>query len=363
MSNAQSVLQSSMQIILLQKKAKTKGGVRETFDNIPHTDEIKEIKRDKEGEAVKDSGGNFVYINRAIRYSPGETSIYIDEQADTSRGQNIIIYGGGSFIGDQQVNKLEYLNKCNYNKSNPQRRDDVTALFRVYNREDVFQKHLDKQDLVIDAKGMAKAMDLEELKAFLMVLSKNPRSLSSLDRMPASEIRHEAYRLCTEDPKTFLEGIKSADSRTKLIIVTGITFNVIKFNKVDNTLRWSSTDEILSKAPKGMDAINFFIEEAKSNAEKADMIDMIKSRTTGASSKSVVKEVHVHMNMYETLVADAIDAEVVIRNGTWISYEGEKYKGNSAFITALKADGLALFTKLATDYELSQSKPTAGAKE
>lgn len=336
-------LQDSIQIVLTRKNKS--GSIQDTFNNIPHTDEIKEVKKDKEGKPVEDGNGNFVYQNRAIRYVPGESSIYIDEQAKDARGQNIIIHGAGVLISSSEVNKMEYIKKCNYNGSNPNRRTDKTIIFREFDRESEFKKHLDKADLIIQAKSIARGMDAMELKSFIMVLSKDPRRIDELNRKPISELRHIAYNMCDKDPKQWVDGIQSTDARMKLSVMRAIGSYVVKLDKKDNSLSWENTGEEILRAPHGMDVINYFIERAKNDANFAEMLDIMKSKTQGANNRSTELP-SPKLDIYDTLIETAIEKEIISRNGVWLYFGENKFKGPKAMREALKADGMKMFTEV-----------------
>jgi len=57
---------------------------------------------------------------RQIRYSIGETSIFVDEQsefAEKKRG-SIVLMDGSLVVNEKEVTKLQYLEMCNFNEAN-----------------------------------------------------------------------------------------------------------------------------------------------------------------------------------------------------------------------------------------------------
>src|SRR3990167_7282924 len=88
--------------------------------------------------------------NRTIRYIPGESSIYKDEQSPDAKGikSEIIFQHGMMAVPAYQKNLIEYLSKCGYNGSNLHRTNGREILFRVYDPD------ADRAKLYQDAMGI-----------------------------------------------------------------------------------------------------------------------------------------------------------------------------------------------------------------
>lgn len=359
-----SVLQHSMQLKLIKKKKARKSGVNESFDNVPHTDQIKEPVKGEDGKPITLPNGEFKYVIKTIRFCPGESSIYADEQSKDSRGTNILIHGGGVYIDESEVNKIEYLRKCNYNKSNENRIPGKTAIFEEYDREAIYKKEMAKDDKIFEAQTIVNNMDIEELKAFILVMAPDPRKVGDLSSKSESEIRHNARYLAKKNPDQFIRGIQSTDLRTKLHIVNAMNAGIITLRKQENAIVWTDSGESVLRAPKGMDVIQYMIETAKNDPDMDEVIDMLKERTKGASSKAQANVAPVKkLDMYDALIETATKHKVIQRTGAWLSFAGEKYQGHTAMKAALKENGMKLFHELFDATENPTAETTSSEEE
>ena len=326
---------------------------QDTFWNVPGEDEIVEYVRDEDGKLTDRKR------NRKIRYVKGESSIYADEQSEDAKDRvsPIIVQGNLLLVDDNQPNKMEYLEKCNYNASNEMRRKDVNALIRVYDPNAQRQKWLDKEERIMDAKYKVKELDLNELKAFLLVLANDPNQIYNINKMSPQEIRHEGYRRAEADPKRFFEEIGSLDNKHKLVLMQAISSGLVRFDKETNDLTLDDGMHIL-RAPMGINVIDYFLEKVKTDAAFDNVFDTIKDRMRVVDYKSEKVAQPEHIDIYAQSIDKASKIGVVDKKGTFYNYEGERYQGYKNFRAALKADGMKLFTKLLSDIDEAENPPT-----
>ncbi len=322
---------------------------QDTFWTIPAVDEIVEYV-EIDGKITDKKR------NRKIQYVAGESSIYADEQREGAKPTPIIVQGNLLLVSDDQANKLDYLKKCNFNVNNPMRRQDVNALVREYDMAKEYNKHIEKEDRILDAKIKAKEMDLSELKAYLMVLEENPGRIAHINRMTPEAIRHEAYRLAGENPKKFLADIADVGSKNKLILMTAIDGGYVRYSQEANSLTWDNGVEIL-RMPTGIKVIDVFIEKTKIESGFAEIMDMIKDKMRVTDDKSKLVKIAEPLDIYAQTVDNAVKKGIIEKKGTFYYYDDKKYQGFRKFREALKANKLKLFNTLLLELEEETSPP------
>jgi hypothetical protein len=322
---------------------------QDTFWTIPAVDEIVEYV-EIDGKITDKRR------NRKIQYVAGESSIYADEQREEAKPTPIIVQGNLLLVSHDQPNKLDYLKKCNFNVNNPMRRQDVNALVREYDVAKEYNKHIEKEDRILDAKIKAKEMDLSELKAYLMVLEENPGRIAHINRMTPEAIRHEAYRLAGESPKKFLADISDVGSKNKLILMTAIDGGYVRYSQEANSLTWDNGVEIL-RMPTGIKVIDVFIEKTKIESGFAEIMDMIKDKMRVTDDKSKLVKIAEPLDVYAQTVDNAVKKGIIEKKGAFYYYDDKKYQGFRKFREALKANKLKLFNTLLLELEEETSPP------
>lgn len=312
---------------------------QETFWNIPAVDEIVEYVLDENGTPTDRKQ------NRKIQYVPGETSIYADEQSKDAKLGTITVHGNILLVGDNEVNKLEYLNKCNYNVNNPMRRRDVNPLFREYSMKKEYEKRIEAENLSLDAQFKAKEMDINEAKAYLLVVSDRPGRIDQINRMSVEAIRHELYAVARKNPKKFLEGINDVNNKNKLVVMEAIAGGYINYSEKANTLIWDSGAEIL-RAPQGLKVIDLFLEKARVEKEWNDVLDMIKDKMRTIDDKNNLVQVGEPLDIFAQTVVTAASKGILKKKGAIIEYDGEKYTSTKEFISAMKQDSMKIFNEI-----------------
>ena len=243
--------------------------------DIPEEDEVYMTFINKSGEQVTEL--------RSIRYSRGESSIFVDEQsegADKRRG-HIKLTEGVLIVNEKETNLLKYLELCNYNSANSETRmEGKPVIFRI------------------DAKGYKadQALKLEEQKARLkniifnmedeecvgLGLSLGLPYLEGRDKI--KELKKRFIDMINYDAARFERELESDVRKLKVILVKAITMDIISVDKHTNTIY----NEIGGKTkimdvPPYKDAIDTFVELAQIRDEYKVAFDDIKKlvSTTG----------------------------------------------------------------------------------
>jgi hypothetical protein len=330
-----------------------KGGKREQdkFINVPPIDVITEQKRDENGDPLfrDENQTNPVMVNRQIRYSKGESSIYVEEQMEGAKPSAILLQGPLLIVNDTNTpNLAEYLQKTNYNATNENRRTDVNPIIKEYNAAKMYEKALDIEDKKIDAIVRAQQMDFDELKAFLIVTSKRANMAKRYNRMSPQEIRHEAYRLARTKPDVFLKGISDELSKIKIVLVKAISAGIIKNDEKSNELLWESGNPIM-RSPRGISVVDEFCEKIMNSDEYKEYFETIKAKLNGMHNRSeATREVEAvsHGDRYDSVIDEAVKKGLVEKAGKFFTYDDEEYEGYEAFKEALKEDGRRIYNEL-----------------
>ena len=171
--------------------------------------------------------------NRKIRYVPGETSIFADEQPETARMREPIAFNNGFLFVDQTNPTLKkYLDTCNANGSNPHRIKSKNIMFYIKDDEKSAQEKISKVEDTMDAIQAALKMPLNELVGYAKVLG--IKTNKSVD-----EIRWDMKIQAEKDPKGFLSGMNDPRTEMKQLLLMAQESGIIRMDK--KAITWVSS--------------------------------------------------------------------------------------------------------------------------
>lgn len=163
--------------------------------------------------------------NRKIRYVPGETSIYADEQSENAKMREPIAFTNGFLFVDHTNPTLKkYLDTCNANGSNPHRVKSKSILFTIKDDEKSAQDKIQQVGTVMDAVQSALKMPLNELIGYAKVLGVDTNK--SVD-----EIRWDMKIQAEQNPKSFLAGMNDPRTEMKQLLLMAQESSIIKMDK------------------------------------------------------------------------------------------------------------------------------------
>lgn len=326
------------------KRHRTKGVSFSSIMAIPAIDVIVEerVKKDDSGNVVKNTKGNPVMemVSRKIRYVPGESSIYADEQSesvDEKRLTPILLEGHAMFVSKSELLKVDYLNKCNFNRNNKFRKKEASIMFYTYDRDSEFKKVNEDKFSRIEAEGLVMKMHISELKALLMLASENYTSVARIADMGRSEIIHDCLLIARDQPGLIVKGLKSKSERNKYLLLQSISQGLLKYNEKTEELHWSGGSKLVT-APLGQNAIDYFVSRTlEDDASIDEIMDQIKRKVTydvESDSKEIAEK-----SMEALLLEKAVKVGLVEVKGVW-----HRYVNNEAKID-IKTQGAADFIK------------------
>ena len=204
-------------------------------------------------------------INRKIRYIPGETSIYEDEQKEDAKVKSPITFSNGFLMVDRTNPTLrKFLDICNLNQSNPNRNKTIRAAFKQMNHQADAKKRIDKIMIELDAVKSALEMPLDKLIGYAKVLGIN------VDKS-TDEIRYDMKMVATKDPKGFMSGMDDPKTEIKEIILKSQEYNIISLGKSE--ISWVKGDQrpVITHVPLGVKPLDHMADYCLSGKGEATM--------------------------------------------------------------------------------------------
>ncbi len=190
--------------------------------------------------------------NRKIRYVPGETSIFADEQPEGVRMREPISFNNGFLFVDHTNPTLKkYLDTCNANGSNPHRIKSKSILFKQQDEEKSAQDKIAQVADVMDAVQSALKMPLNELIGYAKVLG--VKTDKSVD-----EIRWDMKVQAEKNPKAFLAGMNDPRTEMKQLLLMAQESGVIKMDK--KAITWVSSGNTICVPAIGVKPIERMVD-------------------------------------------------------------------------------------------------------
>ena len=191
-------------------------------------------------------------VNRKIRYIPGETSIYEDEQKEDAKVRAPITFNDGHLpVNYQNPTLRSFLDNCNANKDNPNRMGNSAAVFKVIDKAGDAKKIIKKEMLELDAMQLALKMPFKKLVGYAKVLNVNVNKSTE-------EIRYDMKMLAKKDPRAFMHGVDDPKTEVKEIIINAKEYSIIDIQV--NRVSWKRGTEtvLITHVPVGVDAVEHF---------------------------------------------------------------------------------------------------------
>lgn len=190
--------------------------------------------------------------NRKIRYVPGETSIFADEQPETAKMREPIAFTNGFvFVDHTNPTLKKYLDTCNANGSNPHRIKTKSVLFTIQDEEKSAQDKIAQVSDTMDAVQSALKMPLNELIGYAKVLGiKTDKSVD--------EIRWDMKVQAEKNPKAFLAGMNDPRTEMKQLLLMAQESGIISMKK--SGITWVSSGNTICVPAIGVKPINRMVD-------------------------------------------------------------------------------------------------------
>ena len=191
-------------------------------------------------------------VNRKIRYIPGESSIYEDEQKEESKVRAPITFNEGHLpVTAQNPTLKAYLDNCNANADNPNRMTESPPTFKLIDRAGDAKKIIQKEMKELDAMQLALKMPLGKLIGYAKVLGVNVEKSTE-------EIRYDMKMMAKKDPAGFVTGLDDPKTEIKETIINARDYGIIDVQL--NRVSWKKGNDrvLISHVPVGKNAVDHF---------------------------------------------------------------------------------------------------------
>ena len=174
-------------------------------------------------------------INREMRYSSNQKSIFVDEQDDNVMLDHVIFEDGVLFV--------------------PKQNQPLQKLLSLYHpKKGVVYSELDevaeaKEDLVdieteMKALNTATSIEIDQAEAILRV-----ELGSSVDKMSSAEIKRDLYLFARANPVLFLDLVNDENVVLRNLAIKATETGVIKLSQDQRNFSWGSNDRKLMEVP------------------------------------------------------------------------------------------------------------------
>jgi len=190
--------------------------------------------------------------NKKIRYCPGETSIFADEQSEMAKMREPVAFTNGFLFVDHTNPTLKkYLDTCNANGSNPHRVKSRTVMFKVKDDEKTAQDKIKSVGSVMDAIQAALKMPLNELVGYATVLG--VKTDKSVD-----EIRWDMKVIAERNPAAFLAGMNDPRTEMKQVLLMAQESGIISMKP--SAITWVSSGNTICVPAVGVKPIDRMVD-------------------------------------------------------------------------------------------------------
>lgn len=139
-------------------------------------------------------------INRALRYSKNQRSIFEDEQDGTAILEPIVMEDGKITVAKNNPILQQFMD------THPDNIANGGTLFYEFDPQKVAEDRVRTLNLEVDALIAARSLDLDKMKSIARV-----HLDSNVDKMTAAEIKHDILLFARNYPEDFLYAIEDPD--------------------------------------------------------------------------------------------------------------------------------------------------------
>jgi hypothetical protein len=312
---------------------------------------------------------------RAIRLIPGEPSIYVDQQSKDSdnpkKKYSIEFINGLKIVSGNDPLLLEWMMKCNWNESNPNRRTAVKPKFELVDAVKNIQKEMTNSKVEAEALAFAFSGNVEEVFAYARVLNVDTTQSELEVRFSLSLLAKRTKDNPTA-PEKFMEGLKSASMRKKYNVLKAIDTGFLVMNSQTNSIALSSNPyNPIYTAPLGKDVVDGMVNLLSTDKGQqiydgiiANNQDLQVPEAIEFNDKDVADSMAISKPK-APILADLpeSDAELldmlkfaedkgIVTFGLpmWYTYRGDKFAKKEGFLNGLKSN-LAMYKSFKYDLE------------
>ena len=226
--------------------------------------------------------------NRKIQYVLGEQSIYADEQSSFNPVLGDIIFHNGSLpVQYQQVTLREFLEKSNYNISNPERMSNKKSIFETVDLETSAEKDLQSLESEFHVMESLMAMDAQKMVGYA-------RAMEVDVNRSMYEIKHDMMVMAKNDPELFMEQISNPKLERKQVIMDADENNILKIDTANRKISWGiGSKQMITVVPVGLNPYDHFVDytfETDGKEVFSKIVKLLKGNPVEIEENKVIKK-------------------------------------------------------------------------
>ena len=206
------------------------------------------FKCDRGGIYLKISNSNLsVFDNetgrvRALRYCPGENSVWKDEQSDASVVEQVVFNNKILVVPVEKPNLLKFLELHPQNKANGGK-----LFYKPESKEAVAEETIEQEFLIHDAIALIKNRPIDELLpvAMAMNIDQNQKDIA---------IKQALVRQAKADPAKFMSMFDSPMVHTRSTVMQAFDFLILALK--NGAVVWFDTGKLIVSVPVGQDKVD-----------------------------------------------------------------------------------------------------------
>ena len=174
-------------------------------------------------------------INREMRYSSNQKSIFVDEQDNNVMLDHVIFEEGVLYVPKQNQPLQKFLSLYHPKK------DLVYA-----ERDDVAEAKEDLIDIETEMQALntATSIEIDQAEAILRV-----ELGSTVDKMSSAEIKRDLYLFARQNPVLFLDLVNDENVVLRNLAIKANEMGIITLSQDQRRFTWGATDRKLMEVP------------------------------------------------------------------------------------------------------------------
>ena len=174
-------------------------------------------------------------INREMRYSSNQKSIFVDEQDNNVMLDHVIFEDGVLYVPKQNQPLQKLLSLYHPKKGIVyEERDDVAEA-----KEDLIDIETEMQAL-----NTATSIEIDQAEAILRV-----ELGSTVDKMSSAEIKRDLYLFARQNPVLFLDLVNDENVVLRNLAIKANEMGIITLSQDQRRFTWGATDRKLMEVP------------------------------------------------------------------------------------------------------------------
>lgn len=174
-------------------------------------------------------------INRELRYSTNQKSLFVDEQDGFAKLEHIVFADGVLTVPRNQP-LLQQLLSLHH----PDR-------FNLWEEIDFVQEAIDDIDIIeleLEALKLVQELDIEHLEAILRT-----EIGSDVTKMSSKEIKRDCYMFARNMPKLFIEVAQDEDIKLRNLANRCVEAGIVKLTDDNTIFKWSTNSKKIMTVP------------------------------------------------------------------------------------------------------------------